>query len=189
MLAGHGLGRFRVTQKANLGDPNDVYRSENAHPEDWVMLGNHDTPPIWRLAAGWHGTEVASAQAAYLAGRLGSRGDSDPLAARLTRDPAALVHAKFAELLLCPAQQVMVFMSDLFGVQEVYNAPGVVDAGNWTLRLRPGCDAAYWGAAARGEALDLGWALAIALRSRGPELAHPHDDLIARLERGLGRPC
>ena len=30
VLEGHGLGRFRVTQKADLSNPNDVYRSENA---------------------------------------------------------------------------------------------------------------------------------------------------------------
>lgn len=189
VLAGHGLGRFRVTQKADLNNPNDVYRSENAHPEDWVMLGNHDTPPIWRLAALWLRTPVAAAQAAYLCGRLGSRSDGDPLAARMRADPAALVHAKFADLLVCPARQVAVFMSDLFGAHDIYNAPGVVDPANWTLRLRPGCEAGYWSAAARGEALDLGWALAIALRSRGPACATEHADLITRLERGLGRPC
>lgn len=189
VLEGHGLGRFRVTQKADLTNPNDVYRSENARAEDWVMLGNHDTPPIWRLAASWHGTPLAAAQTAYLCGRLGSRSDADPLRARMLADPAALVHAKFADLLVCPARQVAVFMSDLFGAHDVYNAPGVVDPANWTLRLRPGCEAAYWPAAARGAALDLGWALAIALRSRGPACASEHADLITRLERGLGRPC
>jgi 4-alpha-glucanotransferase len=189
VLQSHGLGRFRVTQKADLINPNDVYRSENAAPADWVMLGNHDTPPIWRLADSWRGTPMASAQAGYLRGRLGSRGVDDPLAARLVGDPVALVHAKFADLLVCPAEQVMLFMSDLFGLREVYNRPGEVDPDNWTLRLRPGCDDRYWSAAARGEVLDLGWALAIALRSRGPDCAHQHAALIARLERGLGRPC
>src|SRR2546423_908947 len=43
MLARHHLGRWRVTQKANLDDPDDVYRTERAAREDWVMLGNHDT--------------------------------------------------------------------------------------------------------------------------------------------------
>ena len=189
VLEGHGLGRFRVTQKADLANPNDVYRSENARPEDWVMLGNHDTPPIWRLAASWHKTPLAAAQTAYLCGRLGSRSDDDPLAARMLADPAALVHAKFADLLVCPARQVAVFMSDLFGSHDIYNAPGVVDPANWTLRLRAGCEAVYWSLAARGQALDLGWALAIALRSRGPACASEHADLVARLERGLGRPC
>lgn len=188
VLARYGLGRFRVTQKADLGNPADVYRSENARPEDWVMLGNHDTPPIWQLAARWHGTPAADAQAAYLAGRLGMAGDNGAFATRLARDPAALVHAKFADLLACPARQVMIFMSDLFGVSEVYNAPGTVDAGNWSLRLRPGRDVGYWDAAARGEVLDLGWGLALALRSRGPAFAREHAALIDRLGRGLGRP-
>lgn len=184
-LARYGLGRFRVTQKANIADPADVYRSENARPEDWVMLGNHDTPPIWRVAQGWQGTPAGAAQAAYLAARLGR---DDAFAARLAGDRAALVHAKFADLLACPARQVMVFMSDLFGVDEVYNAPGTVDVANWSLRLRPGRDREYWDAAARGDALDLGWALALALRSRGPAFAREHAALLARLSRGLERP-
>ena len=52
----HGLGRFRVTQKADLTRADDVYRAENAAPNDWIMVGNHDTPPIWALARQWHGT-------------------------------------------------------------------------------------------------------------------------------------
>ncbi len=175
-MARHGLGRFRVTQKADLTNPRDVYRSENACPEDWVMLGNHDTPPIWLLAQRWHGTEVAATQAAYLAERL--RGGPE-LAQRLERDPAALVHAKFADLLICPARQVMVFMSDLFGLRALYNAPGTVDAGNWSLRLRPDDLEGYWTRAARGEALDLGKALALALRALG----RGDPELLARLER------
>src|SRR5262249_12274423 len=37
-LARYRLGRWRVLQKTRLDDPGDVYRSENARPEDWVML-------------------------------------------------------------------------------------------------------------------------------------------------------
>jgi 4-alpha-glucanotransferase len=189
VLARYGLGRFRVSQKADLANPADVYRSENARPEDWVMLGNHDTPSIWAVADRWRETGTAAAQAAYLAARLGDRGDNGRFAARLAADPAALVHAKFADLLVCPARQVMVFMSDLFGVREAYNVPGTVATANWSLRLQGGCTGEYWDAAARGEALDLGWSLALALRSRGLEFARQHADLLARLERGLGRPC
>jgi 4-alpha-glucanotransferase len=189
VLARYGLGRFRVTQKADLENPADVYRSENARPEDWVMLGNHDTPSIWTVADRWRETGTAAAQAAYLAARLGDRGDNGRFAARLAADPAALVHAKFADLLVCPARQVMIFMSDLFGIREPYNVPGTVATANWSLRLRNGCTADYWDAAARGEALDLGWSLALALRARGPEFARQHADLLARLERDLGRPC
>ncbi|MEJ2622764.1 MAG: hypothetical protein P8163_21750, partial [Candidatus Thiodiazotropha sp.] len=39
-------------------------------PEDWIMVGNHDTPPIWRLARQWLDEGQARRQADYLAWRL-----------------------------------------------------------------------------------------------------------------------
>ena len=53
VLARHGLGRFRVTQKADPRRPDDVYRTENARPEDWVMVGSHDTPPLAQVLQRW----------------------------------------------------------------------------------------------------------------------------------------
>jgi len=70
VMARHGLGRFRVTQKVALEDPADVYRSENALPADWIMAGTHDTEPIWRVAERWSESGRAPAHAAYLAQRL-----------------------------------------------------------------------------------------------------------------------
>src|SRR5690606_12443762 len=52
VLARHGLGRWRVTQKANLDDQQDVYRTESVAREDWLMLGNHDTAPIFAVILG-----------------------------------------------------------------------------------------------------------------------------------------
>src|SRR5205814_2337784 len=65
-LAGHGLGRFRVTQKVVLDDPADAYRSENAAPADWMMAGTHDTEPVWRVADRWIASGTAGAHAASL---------------------------------------------------------------------------------------------------------------------------
>ncbi|HLY37973.1 MAG TPA: 4-alpha-glucanotransferase, partial [Candidatus Binatia bacterium] len=73
VLKNHGLGRFRVTQKAVLSDPSDVYRSENARPEDWAMVGTHDTLPIWRVAEEWRRTGALAGRADYLASRLAPR--------------------------------------------------------------------------------------------------------------------
>ncbi len=70
VLRRHGLGRFRVTQKADLNQPRDGYRSENAAPRDWIMVGTHDTPPLARVVDGWFAAGVASLRAAYLAERL-----------------------------------------------------------------------------------------------------------------------
>src|SRR5690606_25464241 len=49
VLARHNLGRWRVTQKADLDDPDDVYRPETASRKDWLVLGNHDTAPIFAV--------------------------------------------------------------------------------------------------------------------------------------------
>jgi len=176
----YGLGRFRVTQKANLDDPRDVYRGENAQPEDWIMVGNHDTPSFWRLAKGWQGQEEGSRQAAYLARRL--RPDApEPLASVLAADYRKLVHAKVADLFLSPARHVMLFFADLFGLEESYNVPGIVTENNWILRVPPDFARRHEEDAKRGEALNLYAVLALALRAN-PEIARASSALIARLE-------
>jgi 4-alpha-glucanotransferase len=179
-----GLGRLCVTQKANLDDPGDVYRSENARPCDWIMVGNHDTPPLWALVARWHGTDAAARRAAYLAERLEPDPSARPaFAARLAASPGQLATAMFAELFASPARSVSIFFADLFGYEEVYNRPGVVDLENWRLRVAPDYAAQYARAVA-GEApraLDLPRALAMALRAH-PQRRAVHAELIARLE-------
>ena len=171
----HGLGRFRVTQKADLANPADVYRSENAQPEDWVMVGNHDTPSIWRLARSWVGQPAGRAQAEYLAWRLNL---SDP--GSLAGDHCRLAHAKLADLFLSPARHVMVFFADLLGLEETYNMPGTVSEDNWTLRVPPGFARDYDHRRREGTALNLHAALALALSAR-PEIGR--QDLVAALER------
>jgi 4-alpha-glucanotransferase len=160
VMARHGLGRFRVTQKAKLDDPHDVYRTENARPEDWVMVGTHDTPSIWTVVDGWRTSGQLVARAAHLASRLApSERDREPLAQAMVEDPGELVHALFADLLACPARHVMIFFPDLFGLRASYNVPGTFGPHNWTLRVPPD-----W---AKGVALDLSRAIAMALRARG----------------------
>jgi 4-alpha-glucanotransferase len=178
----HGLGRFRVTQKADLDDPGDVYRSENAQPQDWVMVGNHDTPPIWHLVKAWHGKEEGVKQAVYLARQL-RPDDSGHLTSVLAEDPRRLLHAKVANLFLSPARHVMIFFADLFGLEETYNAPGTQTEDNWTLRVPPDFDRYYEEGRRRGEVLNLHAVLALALRAR-PDISCP--ELISRLEIEAG---
>lgn len=178
----HGLGRFRVTQKANLDDPRDVYRSENAQPQDWVMVGNHDTPPIWLLVQQWQRSGAAARQAAYLAGRLRPR-SPERLAASLAADPYRLAHAKVADLFISPARHVMIFFADLFGLEEIYNRAGLQHPDNWDLRVPPEFAALHAADRLQGKALNLHAALALALRARADIVA---PDLIERLERRAG---
>jgi 4-alpha-glucanotransferase len=165
----HGLGRFRVTQKADLTRADDVYRAENAAPNDWIMVGNHDTPPVWALARQWRGTATEAAWAAHLAQRL--MPDAVPrgrLAHWLAADPRHLCQGLFADLFASRAQRVSVFFSDLFGVEQLYNRPGLVSDENWSLRLPPDFPSVYRTRVAAGGAFDVPLALALACAARAP---------------------
>ena len=189
----HGLGRLVVTQKAKLDDPSDVYRTENATGADWVMVGNHDTAPVWKVVSEWHGTDAGRARARYLAESL----EPDPLrreafAERLSRSPSHLCTAMFAALFACKATSVSIFFADFFGMHESYNVPGTVSKENWSLRLRPDYADAYAAALAHEEgplALDLPFALRMALHARGiddVELARKLEGLSPHAQRWAG---
>jgi 4-alpha-glucanotransferase len=165
VLQRHGLGRFRVTQKADPLDPADPYRTARAAPDDWVMLGTHDTPPIWTVLADWTTARVA-AWARYLAERLAPAGERERFAVEVARDRGRLATALFADLFVGPARQVSVFFPDLFGLREVYNRPGVVDPANWSLRVPADWEQAYAAGCRSRQALDMRAALVLALRAR-----------------------
>jgi 4-alpha-glucanotransferase len=164
----HGLGRFRVTQKTSLDDPADPYRPEDAAPADWLMLGSHDTPPVWLVAERWRADGSAPARARRLAARLLSPGeDRDAWARATAADARALAQAAFAELFVGPARHVMVYFTDLLGERAPYNVPGTVSDANWSLRIAADFRRVYAGRLAAGAALDVPAALARALRARG----------------------
>ncbi len=187
----HGLGRFRVTQKADLARADDVYRTENAAPEDWLMVGNHDTAPIWALARQRRGTAAEASWAAYLAERLMPADTLRPrLAHWLAAHPHHMCQGMFAELFTSRARRVSVFFADLFGLEDVYNRPGVVSDENWSLRLPPDFDAAYRARRDGGAALDVPLALALACVARAP--GDPRLREVGRLllrEVGPGSPA
>ncbi len=184
VLERHGLGRFRVTQKADPTDDADSYHPENATAPDWVMVGNHDTPTLWSLLPRWASDAAAPARAARLAQRLEPRpGRREALAARLRREPALLAHAAVAELFLGPARNVMIFFTDLVGSSEPYNRPGIRSIENWTQRVPPDWERVLPERLASGRALDLPHCLGLALRARDPDSERALAPLLRRLER------
>ena len=189
VLARHELGRFRVTQKADPAYTADPYRTSSAHPADWVMLGTHDTPPVWETAPSLAGTPRATAWARYLAERLepdaGVRAET---ARRIERQPEAMVAAMFADLFVGPARRVSVFFADLLGLHETYNRPGVVDETNWTLRVPPDYARVYDEGCATGTVLDVRRALATALRARAGRVPADEAARLTRLASELGAP-
>jgi 4-alpha-glucanotransferase len=160
------LGRFRVTQKAQPANANDVYRSDNSQPADWIMVGTHDTKPLWLVADGWTAQE-REGWAVYLAERLARQPDKRAeLVAKLRADKKSLIEAMFADLFIGPARNVSIFFPDLLGMKETYNRPGIVDAGNWTLSVPNNYKHVYDERCKNQEALSLPRVLLMALRAR-----------------------
>lgn len=179
----YDLGRFRVTQKASLVDPADGYRGENAHARDWIMIGNHDTPPLRAVIDRWTRGATVAARAEYLATRLEpTTSRRAALATSLASDPRRLALGMFAELFVGPAANVLVFFADLYGETATYNTPGVMSADNWSMRVPGDFDAIYEARRTCGEAMDLAGALALAMRARGDVFVRAHAELVAALE-------
>jgi 4-alpha-glucanotransferase len=173
VLERHDLGRFRVTQKADPANPLDVYRAENAEPHDWIMFGNHDTPPLWRLLEEWRRDGRLEGRASQAAFRLASSPASrEALRGRLLAEPGLLAHAEIAQLFASPARNVSVFFADWLGLTEIYNRPGILHPENWTLRVPPDWQAVYPARLVEDRALNLPLALWLALRAR-PDGAPP----------------
>ncbi len=177
-----GLGRFRVLQKADPHNPTHVYRSDRAEPADWIMLGNHDTPPIWQLAAQWVRDGSARDRAEDLGNRLvPANTDRERWVTAHAGHPGALVHALFADLLISRARSIMVFFADLLGLEEQYNSPGTVQDANWSLRVPADYERAYLLRLGDDRALNIPYALSIALRAPGFDLVTPQ--ILALLDR------
>lgn len=185
----YGLGRFRITQKADLDNPADVYRGENAAPEDWIMLGNHDTPSIWQMTEKWQAAGLAEQQAAYLAGRLNiPRAERPQWIRRTAAEPGELARAKCADLLVGPARNIMIYFTDLLGIPEQYNSPGSTGEENWSMRIDPDFRDRYSAMARQNLALNIPGVLALALRARRDLLTSEQRQLIAALEAAAASP-
>lgn len=171
-----GLGRFCVTQKANPDDPGDMYRRENTSAQDWIMVGNHDTKPIWRLAIERQGTPWYMARASLLASQLSqSHQQKESMLKEMLENPNKFCEAMFCELFLGPAQHVFVFFTDLLGIKEIYNKPGIANPENWSIRIPPDYYHRYAVQSKNGEAFHIPRTLAKALRVRFPAKADAID--------------
>ena len=109
-----------------------------------------------------------------------SHGERAGFVEELVRDPGLFAQAQFADLFAGPARNVMIFFTDLFGIAEVYNRPGVISEDNWCLRLSRDYRRQYLDRLTRRHALNLPRALFLALRARERSRADP--ELLRRLE-------
>lgn len=192
-----GLGRFRVTQKSDLNNSADVYRSENASREDLIMVGNHDTKPLKLLVEDWFASGAQFARAEYLAERLIPQDSSDgpsraEFAAEIAAHQGKFLQAMFAELFASPATNVSIFFADLLGMKDIYNKPGTVSDANWAVRVPSNYLELFQSRALAGEAMCLPTVLKMALRAKFPRAEGRVAEIIerfARLESSCGIPA
>jgi hypothetical protein len=133
------------------------------------MLGTHDTPPVFPVAAEWLRNGGAHARAVYLASRLiGDPVERDAAAAQIASSPGELLCGHLADLFVSHAENVYVFIGDLFGEHEPFNRAGIIHPDNWTPRLPDDFEAVYATRRREGRALDIAAALRMALTRRLP---------------------
>lgn len=180
-----GMGRFCITQKADPHNPNDVYRPERTSPGDWIMVGNHDTKPLWLVAEERQSSDWMLDRSRLLAERLAPATVSrEEFAVRVASDPRRFCEAMFAELFLGPARNISIFFADLLGERQLYNLPGSIGEHNWTLRMPSNYREVYAQRTASGDAMNIPRVLAMALDAKAAALGSEAVGLAEKLRNG-----
>ena len=168
------LNGMRVTQFVKPEDPNHPYRGKNTKSKDWIMLGTHDNEPILMWAKKAVKTPEIELHAKNLSEDL--CWDEHYMGSYieiLKRKPEELAKAKFVELFAANSQNIQIFFSDLFGIEDVYNKPGTSGDKNWSLRLPNNFE--------EHEIIDLAAILKAAIIARGKDFATKNAVLIEKL--------
>lgn len=89
---------------------------------------------------------------------------------------------KFAELFSSGAKNIQIFWTDLFGIGERYNKPGVSGDENWSLRLKPDFIDTYHKRLEDNEAVNIPEAILEANRRRNPNFNRDYFELANSLQ-------
>ncbi len=178
-LQGMKLVQFVVTQEEN-----HPYRCKNITPNSWVMVGTHDNEPIRMWASKLVNTEEANPYIKNLIEDLCSEfGNKDEIWHRMYTDEKFFAFMKLVECFASKAENVQIFFTDFFGINEVYNVPGTSGDPNWTLRLPCNFEEFYKEKLRTDEALNLPLAMIYAMKARGWEFYKNHQELLEKLEQ------
>ncbi len=166
----HGLGRFRVTQKADLTRADDVYRAENAAPNDWIMVGQPrhaaDLGAGAAVARNRGRSSLGGAPGAAADARSGAAPAAGPLAGGRS---AAPVPGPVRRAVRQPRPaRVGLLRRPVRGRSRSTTVPGWSATENWSLRLPPDFETLYRTRVAAAAAFDVPLALALACAARAP---------------------
>ena len=180
----YGLQGMKLVQFVVAEEEDHPYRCKNIVPNSWAMVGTHDNEPIRMWASKMVNTDKMHPHVRNLMEDLYSEFDGqDMIRHKLYTDEKFLAFSKLVEIFASKAQNLQIFFTDFFGINEVYNVPGTSGDPNWTLRLPDNFEEFYLEKVKSGDALNLPLALVYAIKVRGREFAAKNADLIERLEK------
>lgn len=178
-LQGMKLVQFVVAQEED-----HPYRCKNITPNSWAMVGTHDNEPIRMWASKLVNTEEANPYIKNLIEDLCSEfGNKDEIWHRMYTDEKFFGFMKIVECFASASENIQIFFTDFFGINDVYNRPGTSGDPNWTLRIDKNFVEFYKEKLKTGEALNLPLAMIYAIKARGWEFYKDHQELLERLEQ------
>lgn len=169
---------MRLTQFTVPTEEDDPYRCKNITNRCWAMVGTHDNRPVTLWAKSLINTHEGYLHVKNLVEDLfAEEPDKDSIIVRMTNDVNFLTETKLVELFACKAENIQIFFTDFFKMNETYNTPGTSGDKNWSLRLPANFEDM--------EPIDLPLLLKKAIIARGSSFANANKELIEELNEIL----
>lgn len=177
------LAGMKLVQFVIATEPDHPYRCRNIVPNSWAMTGTHDNRPIRLWAKDMINTEADTPHVNNLMADLYCEFDGqDMIRHKLYTDDKFLAFSKLVEVFASRAENIQIFFTDFFGIQDTYNVPGTSGDKNWSLRIPDNFEEVYYNNLQSFEALNLPLALSYAIKARGREFANQNRELLEKLE-------
>ncbi len=175
VMKDYDLLGMKLTQFTVPTEEDDPYRCKNITPHSWAMIGTHDNQPVTVWANSLIHTHEGYLHVKNLVDDLFSEEqDKDSIIVKMTNDADFLKETKLVELFACKAENIQIFFTDFFNMNETYNVPGTSGDKNWSLRLPDNYK--------EMQTINLPLLLKKAIIARGKEFANKNQKLIEELD-------
>lgn len=166
---------MKLTQFTVPTEDDDPYRCKNITKKCWAMIGTHDNQPVSLWAKSLVHTHEGYLHVKNLVEDLFKEApNKDEIIVKMTNDENFLKETKLVELFACQAENIQIFFTDFFGMNQTYNTPGTSGDKNWSLRLPNNF--------AQMETINLPFLLKKAIIARGSEFAKANKNIIEELD-------
>lgn len=175
VMKSYELLGMRLTQFTKPTIPEDPYRCKNITEHCWAMIGTHDNRPAIYWAKSLINTHEGYLHVKNLVEDLfAEEQNKDEIIVKMTNDMEFLKETKFVELFASKAENIQIFFTDFFNMNETYNVPGTSGDKNWSLRLPDNFE--------EMETINLPVILKKAIIARGSDFANANKKIIEELD-------